>query len=87
MNGIHDMGGMHGMGPIRHEKSEPVFHEIHESLIEGPGTRHARGIDAQGAKELVDRRHVVPNARACSHLSLLGNQSILANLDLSSYEA
>ena len=27
MNGIHDMGGMHGMGPIQHEENEPVFHE------------------------------------------------------------
>ena len=27
MNGIHDMGGMHGMGPIQVEKNEPVFHE------------------------------------------------------------
>lgn len=26
MNGIHDMGGMHGMGPIVPEKTEPVFH-------------------------------------------------------------
>ena len=26
MNGVHDMGGMHGMGPIREEKDEPVFH-------------------------------------------------------------
>jgi nitrile hydratase subunit beta len=26
MNGVHDMGGMHGMGPIEHEKDEPVFH-------------------------------------------------------------
>jgi nitrile hydratase subunit beta len=26
MNGIHDMGGMHGMGPIEAEKNEPVFH-------------------------------------------------------------
>jgi nitrile hydratase len=26
MNGVHDMGGMHGMGPIVHEKDEPVFH-------------------------------------------------------------
>jgi nitrile hydratase len=27
MNGVHDMGGMHGMGPIQPEKNEPVFHE------------------------------------------------------------
>jgi nitrile hydratase len=26
MNGVHDMGGMHGMGPVRPEKDEPVFH-------------------------------------------------------------
>ncbi len=26
MNGVHDMGGMHGMGPIHYEKNEPVFH-------------------------------------------------------------
>src|SRR5271155_1335538 len=26
MNGIHDMGGMQDMGPIRIEKDEPVFH-------------------------------------------------------------
>jgi nitrile hydratase subunit beta len=26
MNGIHDMGGMQDMGPIRHETNEPVFH-------------------------------------------------------------
>lgn len=33
MNGIHDMGGMHGMGPIRHEENEPVFHEKWEGRI------------------------------------------------------
>ena len=26
MNGIHDMGGMQDMGPIRYEKNQPVFH-------------------------------------------------------------
>jgi nitrile hydratase beta subunit len=26
MNGVHDMGGMHGMGPVQYEKNEPVFH-------------------------------------------------------------
>lgn len=33
MNGIHDMGGMHGMGPIRPEKNEPVFHEPWEARL------------------------------------------------------
>ena len=31
MNGIHDMGGMHGMGPVQHEKNEPVFHQRWEA--------------------------------------------------------
>jgi nitrile hydratase len=31
MKGIHDMGGMHGMGPIDPEPNEPVFHERWEA--------------------------------------------------------
>ena len=31
MNGVHDMGGMHGLGPIQNEKDEPVFHERWEA--------------------------------------------------------
>src|SRR5436190_2187560 len=26
MNGVHDMGGMHGFGPVTQEPDEPVFH-------------------------------------------------------------
>jgi nitrile hydratase subunit beta len=26
MNGIHDLGGRHGLGPINPEPNEPVFH-------------------------------------------------------------
>jgi nitrile hydratase beta subunit len=26
MNGVHDLGGMHGFGPVAIEKDEPVFH-------------------------------------------------------------
>jgi nitrile hydratase subunit beta len=33
MNGVHDMGGMHGMGSIQYEKNEPVFHEPWEARI------------------------------------------------------
>jgi nitrile hydratase beta subunit len=33
MNGIHDMGGMHGMGPIHHEQNEPVFHAGWEGRV------------------------------------------------------
>jgi len=33
VNGIHDMGGMHGMGPIEHEENEPVFHQPWEARV------------------------------------------------------
>ena len=33
MNGVHDMGGMHGMGPIQREKNEPVFHARWEARV------------------------------------------------------
>lgn len=33
MNGVHDMGGMHGMGPVMPEPDEPVFHEAWEGRV------------------------------------------------------
>ena len=33
MNGVHDMGGLQCMGPIRPEKNEPVFHERWEGRV------------------------------------------------------
>lgn len=33
MNGVHDMGGMDGMGPIRSEINEPVFHSAWEGRV------------------------------------------------------
>jgi nitrile hydratase beta subunit len=33
MNGVHDMGGMHGHGPIVAEPNEPVFHAPWEARV------------------------------------------------------
>jgi nitrile hydratase len=33
MNGIHDMGGIQNMGPVVHEKNEPVFHDAWEGRV------------------------------------------------------
>ena len=33
MNGIHDMGGLHGFGLVAREKDEPVFHSRWESRV------------------------------------------------------
>lgn len=35
MNGPHDMGGMHGFGPVVREENEPVFHGDWEKRVYG----------------------------------------------------
>jgi nitrile hydratase subunit beta len=35
MNGIHDLGGMDGLGPIVRETNEPVFHSDWERQVAG----------------------------------------------------
>lgn len=50
MNGIHDMGGMHGMGPVQPERDEPVFHHPWEArafaLVRAMGAFGRWNIDA-----------------------------------------
>ena len=48
MNGVHDMGGMHGMGAIEPEPNEPVFHEPWEGRIFALFLRIAFGPWARG---------------------------------------
>jgi nitrile hydratase len=41
VNGVHDMGGMHGLGPVALEADEPVFHHdwerrVHALVIASP---------------------------------------------------
>lgn len=33
MNGVHDLGGSHGYGPVEHEEHEPVFHARWEAAM------------------------------------------------------
>ncbi len=47
MNGIHDMGGMHGFGPVEVEPNEPVFHQRWQGRVFGMVRALGRGnIDA-----------------------------------------
>jgi nitrile hydratase len=43
MNGVHDMGGMHGFGPIRPRENEQSFHAEWEKRLAGIGTAGRRG--------------------------------------------
>lgn len=50
MNGVHDMGGMHGMGSVQPERDEPVFHHRWEArafaLVRAMGAFGRWNIDA-----------------------------------------
>jgi nitrile hydratase subunit beta len=35
VNGVHDLGGMHGFGPVLREENEPVFHSNWERRVLG----------------------------------------------------
>ena len=74
MNGIHDMGGMHGMGPIRHEADEAVFHEVWE------GRMHAisRAIGAWGRWSLDTARHAVELIPPADYLRMSYYERFLA---------
>ena len=40
MNGVHDMGGMHGFGTVEPEPNEPVFHAAWEGARARDAARH-----------------------------------------------
>jgi nitrile hydratase len=55
MNGIHDMGGMHGFGPVIVEENEPVFHAPWEKGVFAGFAQLA----AQGLFNLDEFRHAI----------------------------
>jgi len=51
VNGVHDMGGMHGLGPIAPETDEPPFHHDWEGRV------HALVIASPAGGNIDARRH------------------------------
>ncbi len=72
MNGVHDMGGMHGFGPVVSEPNEPVFHSAWEARIfalsRAMGYTGAWNIDMSRAS-----RETLPAARLSGQLVLPDN--------------
>ena len=66
MNGVHDMGGMHGMGPIHYESNEPVFHEPWEARLFALN----RAVRAWGKWTTDASRHAVELIPAPEYLSM-----------------
>ena len=66
MNGVHDMGGMHGFGPVVIEENEPVFHAEWEGRIYG-----MMNLTIGLGYFIVDQvRHSVERMAPASYLSL-----------------
>jgi len=65
MNGPHDLGGLHGLGPVQPESNEPVFHAAWE--------RRAFAITlamgAHGQWNLDQSRHARENTDPLTYLS------------------
>jgi nitrile hydratase len=54
MNGIHDMGGMHGFGRVEVEANEPVFHHRWEGRVFGM-IRSLRGDNIDAGRHGIER--------------------------------
>jgi nitrile hydratase len=57
MNGPHDMGGMHGFGPVLPEEDEPVFHKRWEARVYGMSAamrRHSVGNNIDYRRHLIE---------------------------------
>ena len=66
MNGVHDMGGMHGFGPIEIEANEPVFHEEWEGRVYGIVTSIREEHDVYGP---YGSRHYIENIPPARYLA------------------
>src|ERR1700683_5156117 len=64
MNGVHDMGGMDGFGPMEIEKDEPVFHHEWEKRMYGLALTAAR--DGRNIDEF---RHAIERSPAPVYLT------------------
>ncbi len=61
VNGVHDMGGMHGFGRVEPEENEPVFHEPWESRV--------FGINASGRIQVPGGRFAIESIEPARYLA------------------
>lgn len=65
MNGIHDMGGMHGFGPVQREENEPVFHADWEGVV----VAISRVIGARGLMNIDESRYGIEKLPPARYLT------------------
>jgi nitrile hydratase beta subunit len=77
MNGVHDMGGIHGMGPIEYENNEPVFH----ARWEGRAFALNRAMGAWGKWNLDASRHGIERLAPADYLRMSYYEKWTARLE------
>jgi nitrile hydratase subunit beta len=65
VNGIHDMGGMHGFGRVEREEDEPVFHAAWEARVLGL----SRACSAQRLFNIDESRHGIERMAPADYLA------------------
>jgi nitrile hydratase len=65
MNGIHDMGGMHGFGRVEREQDEPVFHAAWEARVLGL----SRACSARYLFNIDESRHAIERMAPADYLA------------------
>jgi len=85
MNGIHEMGGMHGFGPVTPADNEATFHDEWERRVFGLYV----SLVSQGCFAVDEHRHAVERIDPASYLSssyygcwLAGIETLLVEKDL-----
>ena len=77
MNGVHDLGGMHGFGPINPEPNEPVFHHAWERRVFGVMMAAFGG----GHYNVDQFRHAIERMGATEYLSESYYEHWLASME------
>src|SRR5215213_4810229 len=77
MNGAHDMGGMHGFGPVVREEDEPLWHADWERTVYGM----QRAIRARGIINIDESRHGIERMPPAEYLASSYYERWLSSLE------
>ncbi|MGH7896604.1 MAG: nitrile hydratase subunit beta [Candidatus Binatia bacterium] len=77
MNGVHDLGGMDGFGPVVRERDEPVFHEPWERRVFGM----VLATMGQGLYKLDEIRHAIERMSPAHYLGSTYYEHWLSGLE------
>jgi nitrile hydratase subunit beta len=82
MNGVHDMGGMHGFGPIAREENEPLFHADWEAHVRAMMTE----VRSRGYFNIDASRHGIERMEPAHYLRASYYERWLSTIELNLME-